>query len=92
MDDLHLERTVRFAAFLISGALLLGYAVPSLTDGVVEWSLTCTGSGGPSCNTNQVWFIVAPIISGAILLVISGVLFFFAFRTVRGGSGSPPAA
>ena len=76
-----LERTIRFAAYLIGGVLALTYGIASVAAGLGAL-LNCAFQT-PACPSVSPYFlydILPTTVAGAILLVIAAVLFLFARR------------
>ncbi|MGP8075232.1 MAG: hypothetical protein ACLP8Y_00600 [Thermoplasmata archaeon] len=83
MDDTQFDRSIRFAAFLIGGVLFLTFGVEYLVSGVIDLAVECTSPGFNACSGNQVWQVLAPVISGVIVVILAIVFFVLAFRTRR---------
>jgi heme/copper-type cytochrome/quinol oxidase subunit 2 len=84
MDDTQLDRSIRFAAFLIGAVLFLVFGVEFLVSGVISLVVECTSTNyGQPCSGNSIWQILAPVISGAIVVVLAIVFFVLAYRTRR---------
>ena len=91
MDDSRLAGTVRFAAFLVSAVFLIGYGAPLLSDGFVELYFEClSGQPGQSCSSSATWALLAPLLSGVLLVVLSIVFFALAYRARLPGTSNPP--
>jgi len=86
MDDNQLDRSIRFAAFLIGGVLFLVFGVQSLVSGVIDWAIECTNQNfnGP-CSGNEVWQILSPVFGGVVIIVFAIVFFILAYRSRRSG-------
>jgi len=91
MDDAQLDRSVRFAAFLIGGVLFLVFGVQYLVSGVIDWAIECTSlNSGGSCSGNEVWQILSPVFGGVIIVVLAIVFFILAYRSRRSGPAYLP--
>jgi hypothetical protein len=84
MDDTQLDRSIRFAAFLIGGVLFLTFGVEYFVSGIIDLSIECfSTSFGQPCTGSYVWQIAAPVIGGIIVVVLGIVFFVMAYRTRR---------
>lgn len=84
MADDALDRSIRFAAFLIGGALFLAFAIEYLVGGVIDLIVDCTNSSfSAGCSGDQVWQALAPVIGGAVLAFLAILFFVLAYRPVR---------
>ncbi|MGC2359807.1 MAG: hypothetical protein WA691_05830 [Thermoplasmata archaeon] len=91
MNDAQLDRSIRFAAFLIGGVLFLTFGVENLVSGTIILVIECGSTGfGQYCSGNEVWQILAPVIGGTIVVVLAVVFFFLAYRARRSGAPSAP--
>jgi hypothetical protein len=91
MEESRLSGTVRFAAYLVSGALLIGYGAPLLSEGFAELYLECLSSQtGQNCSSSATWALLAPLLSGVVLVVLSIAFFVLAYRARLTGAISPP--
>ncbi len=91
MQDSQLDRSIRFGAFLIGAVLFLTFGVEFLVSGVIELVVECGSANyGQSCSGNQLWEILAPVISGVIVVALAIVFFILAYRTRGSGALHPP--
>ena len=91
MDDAQLDRSIRFAAYLIGAVLFLTFGAESVVSGVIEWIVECTSSSfGQSCAGIQIWQVLAPAIGGAVLVVLAIVFFALAYTARRPAISLPP--
>ncbi len=78
-----LQRAVRFGAFLIAAVLALGYGLTEVATALVEL-LECNsdrlfcGSLDSPVNSSE---YVPPATAGAILVAVSFLLFYFAYKS-----------
>jgi len=92
MDNPPLNRSVEFAAFLIGAVLFMVFGVEFLVSGLVDWVVECVSSSFPQqCSGNQVWQILAPVISGAILVFLAILFLILAYRARHADSTMTPS-
>ena len=91
MDESPLDRSIRFAAFLIGGVLLLAFGLEDLVSGAIDLGVQCTTQNfGGDCSGNQIWGLLSPVISGTIIVILAVVFFLLAHRTRRTSEPSIP--
>jgi len=83
MDDLVFDRSIRFAAYLIGGVLALIFGVEFTVSGIIDWAVQCVNNSFSTCQGNQIWSVLAPTISGAVILVLAIVLLLLAYGLRR---------
>jgi hypothetical protein len=92
MDDAQLDRSIRFAAFLIGAVLFLVFGVEDLVSGAINVAVECgsTTNYGQSCSGSQLWQILAPVIGGVIVTAFGIVFLVLAYRIRRPITAFPP--
>lgn len=81
MDDRQLSSSVRFAAYLVSATLLFCYGLSAVTGGVIDWAAECGPNGFlQGCGSVRAWEVLAPAISGGVLLAGAIILGLLAYR------------
>jgi uncharacterized membrane protein HdeD (DUF308 family) len=81
MSDDRTDRSIRFAAFVVGGAIFLTFGIQALVEGVISLIEECTNSQfGGQCSGSQLWESLAPVIAGVVLAVLAILFFVFAYN------------
>jgi len=80
MEGDRFERSVRFAGYLIAGSILIAFGIEFTVTSLIGVISDCVVSSSPNgfCSGPEVWQLLAPLIAGAILIIIAIVFFLLA--------------
>jgi hypothetical protein len=81
MGDERIDQSIRFAAFLVAGAIFLTFGIQALVEGIISLIAECTNPGfAGQCSGSQLWESLSPIVAGVVLAVLAILFFVFAYH------------